>query len=351
VSGPLRIGLVPPLWTPIPPKTYGGIELMVHLMTEELVRQGHDVTLFGTADSRTSARLEPVCEQNMLDYMAATDACVYEAFANAAVARVLARAAGYDVLHFHIGMHWVPFATLVDTPSIFTIHTFPSYDDRWLARNFPGVALAGISHYQAAQLAEGAGREIPVVHNGCDLASFQPRYEPGRYLAFLGRMSHDKNPLDAIRIARSAGMPIVLAGQPQQAKEEAWFDKEIRPLIDGESVLYIGPVDHGQKNELLRNAAALIFPIQWPEPFGLVMIEAMACGTPVLAHALGSVPEVVDPGITGYHAATIQEMHALLPATLALDRHRVREHAETRFSFARMVERYLEVYGRMKDEG
>ncbi len=319
---------------------------MVHLLTEELVRQGHDVTLFGTGDSHTSSRLEPVCEQNILDYMAGTEACVYEAYANAAVARVLARAADFDVLHFHIGMHWVPFATLSQTRSVFTIHTFASYDDRWLARNFPQVTLSGISRYQAAQLAEGTDREIPVVYNGCDFGAFQPRYEPGQYLAFLGRMSHDKNPLDAIRIARAAGMPIVLAGQAQQAKEEAYFEKEIRPLIDGEAVRYIGPVNHRQKHELLRNAAALVFPIQWAEPFGLVMIEAMACGTPVLARSLGSVPEVVDAGVSGYYASAIEEMQALLPATLALDRQRVREQAEERFSSGRMVEAYVELYRR-----
>lgn len=344
MSEKLRIGLVPPLWTPIPPKTYGGIELMVHLLTEELVRQGHDVTLFGTADSRTSAKLEAVCERNMLDFMAETEACVYEAFANGAVARVLARAADYDVLHFHIGMHWLPFATLSRTPSLFTIHTFASYDDRWLTRSFPSVALSGISRFQAAQLSEGTGRRIPVVYNGCDFGAFEPRLEAGRYLAFLGRMGPDKNPLDAIRIARGAGMPIILAGQAQEAKEESYFEREIRPLIDGESVRYIGPVNHEQKNELLRNAAALVFPVQWPEPFGLVMIEAMACGTPVLARSLGSVPEVVDTGVTGYHAKEIEQMDGLLPATLALDRRRVREHAEGRFSFVRMVEGYVGLY-------
>ena len=142
-------------------------------------------------------------------------------------------------------------------------------------------------------------------------------------------------------------MPIVLAGQAQQAKEEVYFEKEIRPLIDGETVRYVGPVNHGQKHELLRNAAALVFPIQWPEPFGLVMIEAMACGTPVLARGLGSVAEVVDAGVTGYYAAEIEEMHALLQATLELDRRRVRERAEERFSAARMVEGYVELYRRL----
>jgi glycosyltransferase involved in cell wall biosynthesis len=285
----------------------------------------------------------------MLDYMAATEACVYEAYANAAVARVLARAGDCDVLHYHIGMHWVPFAALSQTPGLFTIHTFASYDDQWLARNFPAVPLSGISRYQAAQLAEGTDRKIPVVYNGCDFGAFQPRYEAGRYLVFLGRMSYDKNPLDAIRIAQAAGMPIILAGQAQQAKEEAYFEKEIRPLIDGDRVRYVGPVNPEQKNELLRNAAALVFPIQWAEPFGLVMIEAMACGTPVLARSLGSVAEVVDAGVTGHHAAEIEEMQKLLPATLALDRRKVREQAEARFSYTRMVDGYLELYHGLAD--
>jgi len=351
MSARLRIGVVAPLWTPIPPKTYGGIELMVDLLTNELVRRGHEVTLFGTADSRTSATLEPVCEMNMLDYMETTEACVYEAYANAAVARVLARAPDYDVLHFHVGMHWAPFATLAATPSLFTIHTFASYDDRWLSRNFPKVPISAISRHQAAHLSEGTAREVPVVYNGCDFGAYEPRYERGDYLAFLGRMSEDKNPLGAIEVARAAGLPIILAGRPQQAKEEVYFEREIRPLVDGRMVRYLGAVDHARKQELLRNAAALVFPIQWPEPFGLVMIEAMACGTPVLAHGLGSVAEVVDAGITGYYARAIEAMAALVGATLALDRRKVREHGETRFSYSRMVDGYVDLYRRLASGG
>ncbi len=347
VSGKLRIAQVAPLWTPIPPKTYGGIERLVQLLTDELVRQGHEVTLFGTGDCRTSARLEAVCEQNILDYMAATGANVYEPYANATVAQALEQAAKFDVLHFHIGMQWMPFARLVKTPSLFTIHTFATYDEQWLARNFPDVALSAISRCQAAQVAEGTKREIPVVYNGCDFAMFEPRYEAGGYLAFLGRMSHDKNPPGAIRIARVAGMPIVLAGQAQSKKEEAYFETEIAPLIDGEMVRYIGPVDHGQKCELLRNAAALVFPIQWAEPFGLVMIEAMACGAPVLACNLGSVPEVIDEGVTGYYAAEIDGMTELLRATLELDRREVRRRAEQRFGFGKMVDGYVELYRKL----
>ena len=347
----MRIGLVPPLWTRIPPRTYGGIELVVHLLAEELVRRGHEVTLFGTGDSETSARLEVVVEESLLGAMEAGGATVYEAYANGAVAKVLGRAGDFDVLHFHLGMAWAPFASLVRTPCLFTVHTFASYDDRWLARNFPGVALSGISRYQADQVTEGLGRELPVVYNGVEFGRFEPRYERGEYLAFLGRMSFDKNPLDAIRIAKRAGMRIVVAGQPQQRKEEVYFETEIKPLIDGEQVRYVGPVNHEQKNELLRNAAALIFPVQWEEQFGLVMIEAMACGTPVLAHNLGSVGEVVTPGVTGFYAGEIEGMQDLLRGTLELDRRRVRGEADGRFSAGRMVEGYLEIYRGMANCG
>jgi glycosyltransferase involved in cell wall biosynthesis len=162
-------------------------------------------------------------------------------------------------------------------------------------------------------------------------------------------MSYDKNPLGAIHIARNAGMPLVLAGVPQSAKEEKYFEQEIRPLIDGEKVRYIGAVNHAQKNKLLREAAALLFPVQWEEPFGLVMIEAMACGTPVIGHALGSVREVVDEGVTGFYSDFVETMHELVPRTLALDRAEVRKRAQERFSYQRMVEDYLRLYSSLID--
>jgi glycosyltransferase involved in cell wall biosynthesis len=188
------------------------------------------------------------------------------------------------------------------------------------------------------------GRQFPIVYNGCDFDAYEPRYETGEYLAYLGRMSPAKNPLGAIRIAKACKLPIVLAGQPQNAAEDLYFTQEIKPLLDGETVRWIGAVNHPQKNELLRKAMALIFPIQWDEPFGLVMIEAMACGTPVVAHRRGSVAEVVDDGITGYHSGAIEGMEDLVPHALALDRQTVREHARSRFGFQRMVDDYVALY-------
>jgi glycosyltransferase involved in cell wall biosynthesis len=187
-----------------------------------------------------------------------------------------------------------------------------------------------------------------VVYNGCDFAAFEPRFEPGRYLTFLGRMSPEKNPLGAIQIAQACDVPIVLAGVPQNPKEAEYFEANIRPLLDGERVRWIGSVNHPQKVMLLRNAAALLFPIQWDEPFGLVMIEAMACGTPIVAHRRGSVEEVVDQGVTGFHSASMDALSDLVSQALALDRREVRRHAETRFGFRAMVDAYEALYSEVR---
>ena len=345
---PLRIAQIAPLWASVPPATYGGIELLVSLLTEELVRRGHDVTLFASGDSKTGAKLVPVCEENMIALMSKNIAGNYEYFSNAAVAETLRRADDFDLLHFHIGTAWIPFSVSVKTPALWTMHTFSCDDDVWAARHYPQAYIVGISRDQVRNLAAArSDEEIPIVYNGCDFSSYEPRFEPGSYLAFLGRMAHDKNPLDSIRIAKKLGMKILLAGNPQKRSEVEYFEKEIKPLIDGESVVHLGLVNHARKNEMLRNAAALLFPVLWPEPFGLVMIEAMACGTPVVAHDLGSVAEVIDDGVTGFRAGSISEMESLVPRALALDRRRVRERACERFGYERMVDSYLALYRRV----
>jgi glycosyltransferase involved in cell wall biosynthesis len=256
------------------------------------------------------------------------------------VADALRAAGEFDVIHFHIGNHYLPMSLLTSTPSVHTLHTFLIQDDEWILNRYPNVPVAAISKYQVHTIE----REIPVIYNGCDFSAYEPGMEPGKYLAFLGRMSYDKNPLDAIRVAKKLGMPIVLAGKAQSAKEEKYFQEQIVPLIDNESVRYIGLVNHEQKNELLRNASALLFPVQWEEPFGLVMIEAMACGTPVVAHNLGSVKEVVDEGITGYYSDSMEALGDLVLKALKLDRAKVRERARERFSCQRMASDYLRLY-------
>ena len=209
---------------------------------------------------------------------------------------------------------------------------------------YPNVEVSGISHYQLAQASQRLGRKFPVIYNGCDFGAFEPRYEKGEYLAFLGRMSFQKNPGGAIQIAKACGMPIVLAGEPFTVQEEAYFNEHVRPFLNDKDVRWIGSANHQQKAELLRNAAALIFPIQWDEPFGLVMIEAMACGTPVVGVRRGSVAEVIDAGITGFSADTVEELAPLVEQAVKLDRRAVRAHGESRFGFRQMVDGYVSLY-------
>jgi glycosyltransferase involved in cell wall biosynthesis len=340
----LRIAQVAPLWTRIPPASYGGIELLMKLLIDQLVAEGHDVTLFASGDCFTAAKLHPVCELNLTETCERAEAYCYEYYASSAMAEVLSRAADFDVIHYHLSTAWLPLAATSKTPGLFTIHTCPHVDDEFVFRRWPQVPVNGISRFQMHPASVRLGREFPVVYNGCDFAAYEPSCESGEYLAFLGRMSPEKNPLGAIRIAQAVDLPIVLAGQPQNATEQHYFAEEIQPLIDGESVRWIGPANHVQKSELLRRAAALVFPIQWDEPFGLVMIEAMACGTPVIAHRRGSVEEVVDNGITGYHSPVIDGLAELVEPALALDRRQVRAHAETRFAFQSMVDAYVDLY-------
>ena len=340
----LRIAQVAPLWTPIPPATYGGIELLLALLCDDLVARGHDVTLFASGDCRTSAKLRAIIPVNLSELMARGDALMYEYYLNAAMAAALAAQDEFDIIHCHLPPAWLPFAAAMRTPCTFTLHTSPHSDDEWTLQNFPRANAVAISHAQVAAASARLGRKFPVVYNGVDFARYDASFAPGKYLAFLGRMSREKNPLGAIRTAQAAGMPVVLAGKPQNAAEENYFRDEVRPHIDGERVRWIGPADHAQKVALLRDAAALVFPIQWDEPFGLVMIEAMACGTPVLAVKRGSVAEVVDEGITGFTATTPAELAPLVARACSLDRRKVRDHAASRFSHTKMVDDYLAHY-------
>ena len=341
---PLRIAQLAPLWTRIPPATYGGIELLMKLLIDDLVARGHEVTLFASGDCFTEAKLHPVMELNLTETTERGEAYCYEYYMSSAMAEVQARAGDFDIIHYHLSTAWLPLAATTPAPGLFTVHTCPHVDDEFVFKRWPQVAVNGISECQMHGAGVRLGREFPIIHNGCDFGTYEPSFEPGSYLAYLGRMSEEKNPLDAIRIARTVEMPIVLAGQPQNAREQQYFAEQIQPLIDGDMVRWIGPVNHTQKNDLLRDAAALIFPIQWEEPFGLVMIEAMACGTPVVAHRRGSVPEVIDDGITGYHAGVIDALVELVPKALELDRAKVRAHAEARFGFRAMTDAYVDLY-------
>lgn len=340
----LRIAQVAPLWTRVPPIDYGGTELRVYWLTEELVKRGHDVTLFASGDSRTSARLQSVYKHNMFDAMKELRAYHYDHYANASFAEVLKDSGSFDIIHCHSEIAHTPFSILSSVPVLYSLRTALSVDDYWLLQRYPTITFVAMSQSQIKNFSDERRQRIPVIYNGCNFRSYDLSLFPGDYLAFLGRMGPHKNPLEAIRIAESVGLPIVLAGRPQDSSEEAYFEQEIKPLINDKNVKYIGPVNQSQKQAFLKNARALLFPIQWEEPFGIVMIEAMACGTPVIAYNRGSVAEVVDSGITGFYAGSLEELVSLVPQALALDRNTVREHAKQRFSHEQMVDDYVQLY-------
>ncbi len=349
--GPLRIAQVAPLWARVPPATYGGTELVVSLLTEELVRRGHAVTLFAAGDSRTVATLRAVCSGSVTDAMAAEEAHEYVHYANALFAEALREASSFDVIHCHLGYPFLPVGLLTRTPVLHTVHTVPALDDLWVLGRYPEVAVAAVSRHQARAIPAGRRHEVRVVHHGIDFGAYDAANAPRKYLAFLGRMGPQKSPRDAIQVARAAGLPIVLAGRPQNADEELYFTRVIRPLIDGNSVRYAGPVNHAQKVELLRGAAALLFPIRGEEAFGLAMVEAMACGTPVVGYDTATVSEIVDPGMTGFIGRTPEELAGLVARALTLDRRAVREHARRRFSHTRMADDYVALYRELACKG
>src|SRR6267142_135856 len=343
-SRPLRVALIPPLWARVAPATQGGVECIVYLLAEELVRRGHQVTVFISNDSPTTARVQALCKWNMIEAMERGRAWEYEYYECCNISEALHASDSFDIIHSHVGCYAIPLGLLSRAPILHTLHNPITPDAIWLLERYSNAAVTAVSRRQIAGLPEQRRRGIRVINNGCDFDSYEFSPSPGKYLAFLVRMGEGKSPLDAIRIAGEAGMPIVLAGQPLDEEEQVYFTEKIKPLIDGDNVIYIGQADHQQKCALLRDAAALLFPIKAEEAFGLVMIEAMACGTPVIAFQRSSVEEVVDFGKTGFYADSVRALAAFVPRALALDRRIVREHAKERFGHLRMVDEYLQAY-------
>jgi glycosyltransferase involved in cell wall biosynthesis len=241
----------------------------------------------------------------MIEAMERGLASEYEYYETCNIAEALKNSSSFDIIHSHVGCYAVPLGALSSVPVLHTLHNPVTPDAIWLLERYPTAAVTAVSRRQIAGMPEWRRDGIRVINNGCDFDSYEFSPSPGKYLAFLGRMGPGKSPLDAIRIASKAGMPIVLAGQPLDVEERAYFSEKIEPLIDGSKVVYVGQVDHRQKCVLLKGAAALLFPIQAEEAFGLVMIEAMACGTPSIAFQRSSVEEIVDFGKTGFYSESM----------------------------------------------
>ena len=335
----MRIAQLAPLAESVPPRLYGGTERVVSWLTEELVCRGHNVTLFASGDSRTSGTLVPVWPKSLrlgrpqADPMAALSVAL----------EVLARhAAEFDLLHCHWDWVHLPLLTRLGVPFITTLHgrlDLPGLPK--LVETFPDAPFVSISHNQRTPLprANWAG----TVYHGFPSDLLRPSFAPGDYLAFLGRLSPEKGPEAAIRIARGASMPLRIAAKIPRG-ERRYFKERLEPMIDGHHVRLIGEVDERSKQQFLANATALLFPIDWPEPFGLVMIEAMACGTPIIAFRHGAVPEVIEDGVSG---SIVDDEAAAIGAVRRVDqfnRRRVREAFERRFTVATMADKYLHLY-------
>jgi glycosyltransferase involved in cell wall biosynthesis len=335
----VRIAQVSPLYESVPPQYYGGTERVVHFLTEELVRQGHEVTLFASGDSVTQARLAAMCEHSLRLDPKSVDALAHHLLM---LERVFRSADEFDVLHFHIDYLHFPLSRRAGRPNVTTLHgRLDIADLPPLYREFQDMPLVSISDAQREPLSEA--RWLATVHHGLPADLFHLDERRGDYLAFLGRISPEKRVDRAVEIARRAGLPLRIAAKIDAA-DKTYFDQEIAPLFDQPFVDYLGEIGEGEKQAFLGGARALLFPIDWMEPFGLVMIEAMACGTPVIAWPGGSVGEVMEHGVTGFIVEDIDDAVEATRATETLDRRQVREVFDRRFTAERMARDYVAVY-------
>jgi glycosyltransferase involved in cell wall biosynthesis len=336
----MRIAQISPLWESVPPQRYGGTERVVHYLTEELVRRGHEVVLFASGDSTTSAQLHACVPQALRLSGHRGDPTVPEIIQ---LDQVISESHRFDILHFHTGHFHFPAAQRLGIPFLNTVHgPLTSPDQAALFNHFQQVPLVSISEAQRRPLPDA--HWLGTVYHGLPTSLYHLVPEPQNYLAFIGRISPEKRLDRAIAIATRLGLPLKVAAKIDRA-DEAYYRDTIAPLLaDNPLVEFIGEVDDAGKQELLGNALALLFPIDWQEPFGLVMIEANACGTPVVAWRNGSTPEIIEPGINGELVDSIDAAVAAVDRVRGLDRGRVRANFELRFSAARQAEDYERLY-------
>jgi glycosyltransferase involved in cell wall biosynthesis len=343
---PVKIAQIAPLVESVPPRLYGGTERVVSWLTEELVAQGHAVTLFASGDSRTRAELDPVVPRS-LRLEGLHNSLPYNIIM---LDRVAARSAEFDVLHFHIDFFHYPIFRNLAHKTLTTLHgrqDLPELPD--IYRAFPHMPLVSISNHQRKPVPPV--NWMGTVYHGLPSRLLQEGAGKGNYLAFLGRICPDKGPVEAIEIARRAGMRLKIAAKIDPVDQD-YFDTVVAPLLaESPHVEFIGEINDSQKQDFLGNAAALLFPIRWPEPFGLVMIEAMACATPVIAFHCGSVPEVLEDGLTGFVVEDVEQAVAACASLGELFRPSIRSRFEERFSAQAMAREYVRIYRRLAEAG
>jgi glycosyltransferase involved in cell wall biosynthesis len=338
----MKIAQIAPLWESVPPRLYGGTERVVSYLTEELVRQGHEVTLFASGDSRTTACLRPACSQALRLNTGLVNR-------DAPILLMQERALGteahqFDIIHSHLDFLSFPMSRRCTTPVVTTLHgrldlpeLIPIFDE------YEEMPVVSISDAQRIPLPQ-ANWQATVYHGLPDLYSFHP--QPRSYLAYLGRMCPEKRPDHAIEIAKRVGMPLRIAAKVDPVDRE-YFETRIAPLLEHPLVEYLGEVTDEEKCDLLGDAAAVLCTYDWPEPFGIVLIEALACGTPVIAYRRGSIPEIIEDGVTGFICDDLNDMTAAIDRLPLIQRRHCRDSFEARFTVERMVRDYLALYERM----
>jgi len=335
----LRIAQVAPLYESVPPKLYGGTERVVSFLTEELVALGHDVTLFASGDSITKAKLIPACETSLRLNENSIDQLAHHIVLLQLVQEEMDN---FDVIHYHIDYLHYPLSRFAQTPQLTTLHGRLNIPDlKRLYAIYKDMPVVSISHAQRKPFPEINWTET--VYHGLPEKLFNPNVKDGKYLAFLGRVSAEKRLDRAIDIAIRSGIPIKVAAKVDTG-DKKYFEQQIKKLLDHPLVEFVGEIGEGEKEEFLSNAIALLFPIDWPEPFGLVMIEAMACGTPVIAYKNGSVPEIIDHGLTGFIVENQDEAVMAVKNIGTLKRRDCRRTFEERFTATRMAGNYIKTY-------
>ncbi|GBD37976.1 N-acetyl-alpha-D-glucosaminyl L-malate synthase [bacterium HR37] len=335
----MKIAQVAPLFESVPPKYYGGTERVVSYLTEELVRQGHEVTLFASGDSVTKAHLIAPCRRSLRLDKNCVDQLAHHILM---LEMVFKQAHRFDIIHFHIDYLHFPLSRRHNIPHVTTLHGRLDIPDLVpLYREFGEMPVVSISNSQREPLPWLNWRGT--VYHGLPEDLYTFREEHGKYLAFLGRIAPEKRVDRAIEIAKRTGIPLKIAAKVDKVDKE-YFETVVQPLLRDPLIEYLGEIGDGEKNEFLGNAYALLFPIDWPEPFGLVMIEAMACGTPVIAYRRGSVPEVLEEGVTGFIVQGLEDAVEAVYKVRNINRRRCREVFEERFSATRMTRDYLNIY-------
>lgn len=339
----MKILQIAPLWEDVPPKGYGGTELIVHILCEELIKRGHDVTLIATGNSQTSAKLESITKMNMRE----SKTTIPSFHENISIIKAieLAEKDSYDIIHNHSGLSALPFTKLIKSPVITTLHGAFVFDEEISEyQNYKYLPFISISDSQ--RIGCKNLNYVSTVYNGIWVENFEYQDTPVKddpYLTFLGRISREKGVHLAIQLAKITGWKLKIAAKIDRNDLE-YYESEVKHLIDGEQIQYLGEIGHKDKVNLLKNAHALIHAVTWPEPFGLTIIEAMACGTPVLALNQGSIPEVILHGVTGYIENNISDLIKRVDEIGKIERLTCRKHVERNFSANRMVNDYLKSY-------